>query len=211
MPIQGGNGQKYTNSSQTEGINLWYGSDPTTLQSVGWTYGTLTWTKKESLTGYNAHAGIGCYSWGPGTVTYLMASDLHDTVNILWKDLNQTGIATPAHPIGKWTNSSVAIPNSFPNTSLGYTDYLYAQAADYDLVGYNVSWNAESTKFVSNENFEITTDQALPGTRMTVTAVPADSGGQTLLVFNQVTGDTITEYTRDLEGGQWTQAKLPIP
>ena len=210
VPIAG-TGHNYTDSSQTEGINLWYGADPTTLQSVGWTFGTTTWSKKESLSNFNAHAGIGCYSWGPGTVTYLMASDLSDTVNIWWKDLNKTAAGNSSHPVGVWTNSSVAIPDSFQNTSLGYTDFLYAQDSARNVVGFNVSWNAENTFFVPNDNFEIGDDLGIAGTHMTVTAVPVESGGQTLLVFNQVDGDTITEYTRDLYGGQWTSATLPIP
>lgn len=148
---------------------------------------------------------------GPGTVTYLMASDLSDTVNIWWKDLSSTLIGNDTHPVGSWTNSSVAIPNSFQNTSLGYTSYLYAQDSELNLVGYNVSWNAESTFFVPNEDFTIQDDAGLAGTHMTVTAVPAGSGGQSLLVFNQVDGDSITEYTRDLDQGEWTSATLPIP
>lgn len=33
----------------------------------------------------NAQAGVGCYSWGPGTVTYVFMVDLDDTLNIYWK------------------------------------------------------------------------------------------------------------------------------
>lgn len=210
MPIQG-TGENYTDTSQTQGINLWYGADPTTLKSVGWTFGTTTWTEGETLKGYNAHAGVGCYSWGPGTVTYLMASDLSSTVNILWKDLSENRTGSSSHPVGEWTNSSVAIPNSFQNTSLGYTEFLYAQDAEYNIVGYNVSWDAESTAFITEDSLVIDGDAGIPGTRLTVTATPNDSGGQDLLVFNQNNGSSITEYVRDLNLGQWTSKQLPIP
>ena len=94
---------------------------------------------------------------------------------------------------------------------MGYTEFLYAQDSDLNLVGYNVSWNAENTAFVVDDAFSIQDDVALAGTHMTVTSVSADSGGHNLLVFNQIEGDSITEFTRDLEQGQWTMYKLPIP
>lgn len=211
VPIAGTGGQNYTDSSQTQGINLWYGADPTTLRSVEWSFGTNDWNQGETLEGYNAHAGVGCYSWGPGTVTYLMASDLSDTVNILWKDLSQNLTSTSSHPVAQWTNSSVAIPNSFQNTSLGYTEFLYLQDAGMHIVGYNISWNAEETTLVTADSFTIDGDTGIPGTRLTVTATPNDSGGQNLLVFDQNNGSSITEYVRDLYAGQWTSKPLPIP
>ena len=33
----------------------------------------------------NAQAGVGCYSWGPGTVTYVFMVDLGNSLNIYWK------------------------------------------------------------------------------------------------------------------------------
>jgi hypothetical protein len=33
----------------------------------------------------NSQAGVGCYSWGPGTVTYVFMVDLDNTLNIYWK------------------------------------------------------------------------------------------------------------------------------
>lgn len=140
-----------------------------------------------------------------------MASDLSNTVNILWKDLSQNTTGNSSHPVGEWTNSSAAIPNSFQNTSLGYTEFLYAQDAALNIVGYNVSWNAEATTFVTEDSFTIDGDVGIPGTHMTVTATPGDSGGQDLLVFNQNNGSSITEYVRDLYAGQWTSRPLPIP
>lgn len=144
-------------------------------------------------------------------MTYLIVSDLSDTVNIWWKDLDATGQSNSSHPINTWTNSSIAIPNSFQNTSLGYTDYLYSQDSQLNLVGYNVSFAAENTSFVSGDDFIIQADVGLAGTHMSVTAVPDDSGGQTVLVFNQVNGSDVTEFIRDLVEGQWTSYSLPIP
>lgn len=97
------------------------------------------------------------------------------------------------------------------NTSLGYTEYLHSQDADSNIVGYNVSWNAEDTTFIEEYYFAIDGDVGLEGNSLTVTATPNDSGGQSLLVFNQNQGSTITEYVRDLYSGQWLSKLLPIP
>ena len=35
-------------------------------------------------------AGVGCYSWGPGSDTYVFFVNLQNEVVILWKDLNTT-------------------------------------------------------------------------------------------------------------------------
>jgi hypothetical protein len=51
----------------------------------------------------------------------------------------------------------------------------------------------------------------LPGTHMTVSAVPSKSGGSALYIFYQTEGSDITLFTRDLEGGQQTRGLLPIP
>jgi hypothetical protein len=46
---------------------------------------------------------------------------------------------------------------------------------------------------------------------MSVTAVEDQSGGTSLYVFYQTRGDDLSVFTRDLNGGQWTQGELPIP
>ena len=33
----------------------------------------------------NAQAGVGCYSWGPGTVSYVFMVDRNNSLNIHWK------------------------------------------------------------------------------------------------------------------------------
>ena len=79
----------------------------------------------------NSQAGVGCYSWGPGTVTYVFMLDLDNTLNIYWKgellpslissgqldwdanklaDTNASLPATSTHPINKWTNSESFSP-----------------------------------------------------------------------------------------------------
>ena len=140
-----------------------------------------------------------------------MASDLANTVNIWWKDLSQTTTSDASHPVGERTNSSIAIPNSFQNTSLGYTSYLYAQDSALNILGYNVSFDAEATSFVTEDSLVIQSNIGIPGTRMSVTTAPNESGGSNLLVFNQNNGSSVTEYIRDLYEGQWTSYVLPIP
>lgn len=201
-PVQG-ESSNYTAPDQTVGMHLWYGAAPNQINEISWAYGpNSSWTYEGPLP-YNGHAGIGCYSWGPGSISYVMLVDETDAVNILWKDRNSTKT--------EWSNTSVSIPDAFQNTSLGYTNFFYVQMADLQIQGYNISWAAENTTVVTQDSFVIQGDDALPGTHFSVTAIPDSSGGNSLLVFNQETGSDIVEWTRDLEAGQWSQLSLPVP
>ena len=101
-PVPGQQNSTGNHSDQTVGIHLWYAKSPTAFDSVGWTYGDATWSEQQTFDGYNGHAGVGCYSWGPGSNTYVFFADLNDEINILWKDLNTSLPSTPSHPINQW-------------------------------------------------------------------------------------------------------------
>ncbi|KAK3064593.1 hypothetical protein LTR53_018440, partial [Teratosphaeriaceae sp. CCFEE 6253] len=185
--------------SNEVGMHLWYASDDTTFQQLGWRDGDSAWEFQQSWTNLNGHAGVGCYSWGPGTVTYVMFVDLKNTVNFYWKDTNTTLSGSSKHPINQWMNTSIAINNVNPSTSLGYTNAFYAQMADDNTMnGYNVSWAAENTTIITADTFTVEGEPGLPGTHLSVTALPNTSGGNDLLVFFQVNGSDISEFTRDL-------------
>ena len=107
----------------------------------------------------------------------------------------------------------VTIP-VFQNSSIGYTNYLYVQDPSLSISGYNVTWAAENTSVAFNDpeqSFAINGDKGLPGTHLSVTALPNKSGGDSLLAFYQTNGSDITEFVRDLEIGQWTSSSVPIP
>lgn len=70
--------------SNDVGLHLWYASDDTTFQQYGWRAGDDVWQYQQNWTDLNGHAGVGCYSWGPGTVTYVMFVDPNDSVNFYW-------------------------------------------------------------------------------------------------------------------------------
>jgi hypothetical protein len=57
----------------------------TSFQQYGWLHGEDDWTIQDHWPNMNSQAGVGCYSWGPGTVTYVFMVDLDDTLNIYWK------------------------------------------------------------------------------------------------------------------------------
>ncbi|KAL2053207.1 hypothetical protein ABVK25_006532 [Lepraria finkii] len=210
-PVPGQTTTSTGNSSdQTVGIHLWYATNSTSFDSVGWTYGDTTWTQQQTFNGYNGHAGVGCYSWGPGSDTYVFFVNLQSEVNILWKDLNTTVSGNDTHPINVWTQSDVTIP-VFQNSSMGYTNYLYTQNPDLSISGFNVSWAAENTSIPSSDTFTINGAKGLAGTHLSVTALPDSSGGNSLLAFYQTNGTDIMEFVRDLEVGQWTSTSVPIP
>lgn len=88
-------------------MHMWYASDNTTFKQLGWRYGDEKWEFQQDWKDLNGHAGVGCYSWGEGTVTYVMFVDQKNTVNFYWKDTDTNSTRTPPtdeHPINKWTN-----------------------------------------------------------------------------------------------------------
>jgi hypothetical protein len=91
-------------------------------------------------------------------------------------------------------------------------------ADTYMVNGYNISWAAENTSFALKTDgsgdldmFTVNGEPALPGSHMSVTAIPNQSGGNSLCVFYQTNGSDITEYTRDLTIGQWGAVDIGIP
>lgn len=100
-----------TNAQQI-GLHLWYGSAANKIDELTFVYGSDQWVTGAPILGYNGHAGIGCYSWGGGSVTYLMLVNLKSQVEILWKELNTTLKSTTAHPINTWTTGKFG-PVSF--------------------------------------------------------------------------------------------------
>lgn len=138
-----------------------------------------------------------------------MTVNLDNAVQMAWKDLNSSVQSTSAHPVNTWVNTTFTIPDVEPNTSLGYTNYFYAQKQDGHIAGWNVSWDAENTK-LSGDAFTIP-KPGLDGSHFSVTAIPNTSGGDSLMVFNQQNGSDITENLRDLSSGQWSYSDLPVP
>jgi hypothetical protein len=139
-----------------------------------------------------------------------------NTAEIWWKDSNSSLTSTEEHPINEWVNATgYAVPNVNPMTSLGYTDYWYTQMADGTIVGHSIDWNSENTTSIEENLFTVGNVRGpvrgLPGTRTSVTAVGDRSGGRSLYVFFQTRGDDLSVFTRDIQGGQWTQGELPIP
>lgn len=82
-------------------------------------------------------------------------------------------------------------------------------------MGHDIDWAAENTKGVDANIFTVGSSKGpvkgLDGTHLSVTSVEDRSGGSSLYVFYQTRGDDLSVFTRDLDGGQWTQGELPIP
>jgi hypothetical protein len=81
---------------------MWYASDDSTIQQYGWRDGDSSWSHQGNFTHRNGHAGIGCYSWGPGTVTYVMMVNSENTAEVWWKDTDTNTTSTDVHPINEW-------------------------------------------------------------------------------------------------------------
>lgn len=209
LPNQGNSTTNNTTGSGTDvGMHLWYASDAFTFQQLGWRNGDSNWTYQQEWQNKNGHAGVGCYSWGPGTTTYVMMVNSQDTVEVWWKDTNTNTSSSTNHPINQWTNSSVAINNVHPSSSLGYTNAFYTQGKDGWITGYNIDWASENTTI--NGSFPVNKPGIL-GTHLSVTTLPDQSGGDSLCVFYQTNGSDVTFATRDLVQGAWTAALLEVP
>ena len=96
------------------------------------------------------------------------------------------------------------------------------QNTDYSLSGHNISWAAENTTIFSKDgggkdSFVISENtgkpsKGLPGTHLTVTALPTKSGGANEYVFYQTESSNITEFARDLSPGTgWFSSSVSIP
>jgi hypothetical protein len=203
VALQACYGNFYANGSQTSsiGIHLFYAQDSQTLQQVDWTVNSTTWTERDTYTA-NGHAGIGCYSWGPGSVWYAMMVNLNNDINVVYKDAK----SAQAQP---WTNTSVTIPGAMPNTSLGYTDYFFAQLSDGSLAGYNITFDSGNTKLVSGDYQFKLAQKPIAGSHFSVTG-GVSSDGTELAVFSQENGTDIMENLRD-SSGKWSYNKLPVP
>lgn len=106
---------------------------------------------------------------------------------------------------------SIAVTDLHPSSSLGYTNYLYAQLADETIHGYNIFFDAENTALVPGDSFQIQGLPGVPGTHLSVTSLANPSGGDSILAFYQTRGDDITGYSRDKYAGQWTGTAVTIP
>lgn len=106
FPSDGATDNTSVSNYQNDGMHLWYPSDNQTFQQYGWREGDLEWTYQRTWTGKDGHATPGCYSWGPGTVSYLMFVNLDQTIEFWWKDTNSSMQNTTQHPINTWTNGN---------------------------------------------------------------------------------------------------------
>lgn len=105
----------------------------------------------------------------------------------------------------------ISIKNANPSSSLGYTNYFYAQLEDNMIHGYNMTWAAENTTIQAGSEFVVGDTEGISGTHLSVSAIPNQGGGNNIIVFYQVEGNDVTEYTRDLDAGQWSSVNIPIP
>lgn len=208
------------------GMNLWYPSDSSTFEQYAWYNGQDTWARLNPWQAKNVHAGVGCYSWGPGTTTYAMMVNQKNDTEIWWKDTQQNATSNDTHPINSWVNSTnAAIDNVYPAASMGYTTYFYTQMADKSIKGFNIDFNAEKTSLQDQSAFTIKDSggaavAGLGGTHLTCTAYTEFKSGanqtdanklwDSLYVFYQTEGNDITALSRPIAGGEWTKGKLNI-
>jgi hypothetical protein len=182
-------------------------TDPQTVQLVYWESVSSKWSPSTQFTA-NGHTGMGCYTWGPTSVQYVMFVDLESNVRVMWIDLDTSTKPTSTHPIAAWTNSSISIPGVLPITNLAYNDILLMQMPDGTLAGANFTFDAENTQLLSNESFHMD-QKPLLGSHLWLTALPNEVGE--LAMFCQMNGTDVTQLFRDMLTGQVQTQALSVP
>lgn len=221
MPTPGGETNTVNFTPDAKGMNLWIPIDDSTFQQYSWVSDQPdTWFEVSRWEGKNVHAGVGCYSWGPGNTTYTMMSNKANDTEVWWKDTDNI-TSTAEHPTQSWQNATDSlIEDTYPASSFGYTTYFIAQMEDRSIKGFNISYGAENTTIVSEDTF-VVSDPVKPvlglgGTHLTVTGyAELDDQGEKvwdrLYIFYQTEGNDITAFTREIEGVEWSIAPLEIP
>jgi hypothetical protein len=215
------NDNDYTNFKPSKNINadpynvgmrIWFASNTTTFQQYGWRDGDDEWDYQQSWHGKNGHAGIGCYSWAPGTTTYVMMLNQTNELEIWWKDTNGNLTSTAKHPINKWSDALVQLPWPVdPRTSLAYTQVLYAQSPlTHQFHTYNITFNAEATVLRSNGTSNVSLPPPLngqvpgiPGSGMASSEINDPEGKKKIMVFYQMAGDDLVGFVRDFDSNNW--------
>jgi hypothetical protein len=182
--------------NQVKGIYLWVAINPTTIQQVEWSIQSNEWTKTQQISA-NGHANIGCYTWGPDNLEYLMPVNFNNEVNFMWRD---GGI-----PTSSWVNTTAKISGVLPDTALGYTDKVFVQLQNGSLAGYTVTFDAADTSVAPLDPQHVMPFPAYGGTALSVTglydglAVITHSNG-TDLVKNLLVNEV-----------DWSSSPLPVP
>jgi hypothetical protein len=194
----------------TFGIHLFYATDAHTVEQADWVNGTTEWTIQGRVT-VNGNAGLGCYAWNQtSSVMYLMFINLDNDGSIMWKDQNTSMPSTSEYPTGTWKNSSVLIANILPISNIGFNGYMVVQLPDLTLLGNNISFDAQNTQLMPNEEFHIS-QTSIPSTHLWLWELPTDSKDEQLSIVNQINGTDITATTRDMVSGQVSNQPFRIP
>ncbi|KAG9752665.1 hypothetical protein KCU73_g6051, partial [Aureobasidium melanogenum] len=200
------------NVSAEIGLHLWYAVDNHTIQQLGWRDGDQDWTFQKNWTGVNPHAGVGCYSWGPGTTTYVMMVNQNDTLQIWAKNTNTSNSVNSTYPINEWVDVTPAdsgFDKMHPSTSVSYMDILYAQTSANIVQGWNITWDYVNTSI--DNSFQLEDHPGIPGTHFAATSLPDDDGGAEFVIFYQMIGNDISALSRDQSETEWFEKTVPIP
>ncbi|KAJ9616634.1 hypothetical protein H2200_000353 [Cladophialophora chaetospira] len=211
-PKEYAEGYATTTDSSLLAIRLVYAQDATTFQQLRYTGDTQDWVPEQTLPNLNGHASPACYNRDEGTVDYMMVVNLQNEINVYWRDTNTSLTNTTSHPINRWTNTSISIPNVEDNATLGYTKYLYAQEKNDQLIrAYSFSFAAENTTLDTGAGFVVQGNPGLPSTGLGITARPNPAGGDDVMALYQTDGSHIGYYERDADGVSWNSANILIP
>jgi hypothetical protein len=94
-----------TNNDTGTGLQLYFAGDSSGVKQYVTTEGQDGWTQVDTWETFSGHGGIACTCTVARSPTaYTMGVDLHDSVELWWKDSNTSDEFTQLHPINVWAN-----------------------------------------------------------------------------------------------------------
>lgn len=82
------------------------------------------------------------------------------------------------------------------------------------MLGWNITFDAENTSISGTSLTAVSGDSGIVDSSLASWSIPPDvsvDGQYEMLVFYQTEGDDITVFSGDVDSGDWTSTRLPIP
>lgn len=87
------------------GMRLYYGTRDNLVQELSYNLVNKTWQSGFSFTKSNGNSGIALAGSVGGTlfIHYMVCLNSAYQLEVWWKDMNKSSVASQMHPIGVWT------------------------------------------------------------------------------------------------------------
>jgi hypothetical protein len=150
----------------------------------------------------------------PNGYQYLFATTNNNGINQLgywWHDHDTSHHNTTVSPVGTWVEGPTTACAIKSNSQVHYTDrsFTFYQDPNNNLIGIAPNLTIGATDWGSP--FQVANTMAIPGTRITSHSNYFEKGlAPYFRVYFQTSDNTITEFMRNIDGGQWSSDNVPV-